>query len=150
MVQACDATAGLIGTALHFLTGAADPVAGWPTAALLDEVLRHHPVLLASRRVARAPVSLGGHQVEPGDVVVCDVETANMDAAGAGLAQPPPPSLTFGYGIRPCPGQPQALALATGVIEAVRDACAFRPGQPVDYEPGQPLRIPRRLEVVLR
>jgi cytochrome P450 len=150
MVQACDATAGLIGTALHFLTEATDPAAGWPTTAVLDEVVRHRPVLRASRRVARVPVSLGGHRIEPGDVVVCDVETANADAAEASRGQPPPPSLTFGYGVRPCPGRPQALALATGVIEAVRDTCAFRPGQPVDCEPVQPLRIPRRLEVILR
>jgi cytochrome P450 len=150
MVQACDATAGLIGTALHFLADAADPVAGWPTAAVLDEVLRHRPVLRASRRVARAPVSLGSLQVEPGDVVVCDVETANVDAAAPAPGHPLPPVLTFGYGVRSCPGRPQALALATGVIEAVRDACAFHPGQPVDYEPDQPLRIPRRLEVTLR
>ncbi|HEX4060097.1 MAG TPA: cytochrome P450 [Streptosporangiaceae bacterium] len=150
MVQACDATAGLIGTALHFLQDATDPASGWPTAAVLDEVLRHRPVLRASRRVARAPVGLGGHQVEPGDVVVCDVETANVDAAGAGPGQPPPPSLTFGYGVRPCPGQPQALALAAGVIEAVRDTCTFHPGQPIDYAPNTPLRIPQRLEVTLR
>jgi cytochrome P450 len=148
MVQGCDATAGLIGNALHFLQDTGDAAAGWPTAAVLDEVLRYRPVLRASRRVAAKPASVNGSQVLAGDRLICNIEVANADPAATGAVTLP--SLTFGYGVRPCPGQPQALALATGVIEAVRDACAFLPGHDVECEPAQPLRIPQRLEVVLR
>jgi cytochrome P450 len=142
MVQGCDATAGLIGNALEFLRDAGDQVAGWSTSALLDEVLRSRPVVRASGRVARQPVRVLGRSVRAGDRVICDIEAASTGQA--------PASLTFGYGVRPCPGRPQALALATGVIEAVRDLCAFLPGQVVAPEPGHPLRIPARLEVVVR
>ena len=39
--------------------------------------------------------------------------------------------------------------LAAGVVDAVRQRCAFLPGGRVDYEPSAALRIPIRLEVVL-
>jgi len=183
MVQGCDATAGLIGNALHFLQDGGPEVANWPTATVLDEVLRHRPVVRASGRIAREPVTVLGHQVHPGDRVRCDIQAASTDpaapstsnypapnfdrsrtnpactgpaAAELGAASEPgpgeagPANLTFGYGVRPCPGRPQALALATGVIDAVRGNCAFLPGQRVEYEPDQPLRIPLRLDVALR
>lgn len=152
MVQGCDATAGLIGMALRLLQDTQRACADWPTRAVLDQVLWLSPVLRASRRTARAPVRVnGGARVRAGDTVVCDVEAANRDPAVSGYPRPGapvPPCLTFGYGLRPCPGRPQALALATGVVEAVRERCTFLPGQRVEYEPS-PLRIPRRLEVVL-
>ncbi len=155
MVQGCDATAGLIGTALHRLQETQQGCADWPTPAVLDQALRLSPVLRASRRIARVPVSVNGARVGAGDTVVCNVEAANRDPAASGQPDDPDlpdharPSLTFGYGVRPCPGEPQAVALATGVIEAVREACTFLPGQRIEYEQS-PLRIPRRLEVVLR
>jgi len=156
MVQACDATAGLIGGALHVLQDAPESGARWPTDAVLGEVLRHSPPVRASRRVARSPVELGGCQVSVGDVVVCSVDSANRDPAVFDQpdrfdpARTGPPSLTFGYGVRPCPGQPQALMLAAGVVDGVRERCALSPGEPVEYLPSSPLRIPQRLEVVLR
>lgn len=155
MVQGCDATAGLIGTALRCLQETQDACADWPTRAVLDQALRFSPVVRASRRVARAPVTVnGGARIEAGDTVVCDIEAANRDPAAGppddiALFGPATSSLTFGYGVRPCPGQPQAMALAAGVVGAVREACTFRPGQPAEYEPS-PLRIPRRLEVIRR
>jgi cytochrome P450 len=157
MVQGCDATAGLIGLALEFLQGSREASADWPTHQVLDEVLRHNPVVRASRRIARAPVSVNGSAlVGAGDTVVCNVEAANRDLAASGQSDSPDlsghvmPSLTFGYGIRPCPGAPQALALATGVVDAVREACSLLSSQRVEYEPSPALRIPRMLEVVLR
>jgi cytochrome P450 len=155
LVQGCDGTAGLIGTALHILQDAAAVVAGWPTDAVLNEALRHSPPVRLSRRVARVPVDLGGCQVQAGDTVLCSVGAANRDPAAFGRpADFDPgrrgrPSMTFGYGIRPCPGQAQALMLAAGVIDAVRLRCEFRVGQEVSYEPSVALRIPRRLDVVL-
>jgi cytochrome P450 len=156
MAQACDATAGLVGGALHVLQDAPDAGARWPTDAVLSEVLRYSPPVRASRRVARSPVEFGADQVSPGDTVVCSVDSANRDPAVFDQpdrfepARNGPPSLTFGYGVRPCPGQSQALMLAAGVVDCVRERCAFSPGEPVEYLPSSPLRIPRRLEVVLR
>jgi cytochrome P450 len=155
MVQACDATAGLIGGALHVLRDAPEAGPGWPTRAVLSEVLRHSPPVLASRRVARQSAELGGCQLSAGDTVICRVDSANRDPAVFDSpdrfepARDGLPSLTFGYGVRPCPGQAQALSLAVGVVDAVRERCAFRPGKPVEYLPSSPLRIPLRLEVVL-
>jgi cytochrome P450 len=157
MIQACDATAGLIGTALHVLQDAPDmpaTVAGWSTEALLTEVSRYLPVLRTSRRRARPRIEFDGREVSAGETVVCDIDTANRDPAvfrepnRFDPARPKAPSLTFGYGYRPCPGQAQALMLAAGVVDAVRQRCTFLPGARVDYEPAA-LRIPRRVDVVL-
>ena len=82
MVQGCDATAGLIGLALHLLqdTRQAAP-AGRPTAAL-DQVLWLSPAVRASRRTARVQVRVnGGTRIGAGDTVVCDIEAAHRDPA---------------------------------------------------------------------
>jgi cytochrome P450 len=156
IVQACDATAGLIGTTLHVLQDAPAESTSWPTDAVLNEVLRHSPPVRQSRRVARQQADLGRCEVSAGDTVICSVADANRDPVvfeqpdRFDPARSGPPSLTFGYGVRPCPGQPQALMLAAGAVDAVREHCAFLPGEPVDYLPSSPLRIPCRLVVVLR
>lgn len=155
LIQGCDATAGLIGTALHVLQDAAEGAAAWPTGGLLAEVLRHSPPVRASRRVAAAAAEVAGQPVDAGDAVVCSVDAANRDPAvferpdEFDPARPQPPSLTFGYGVRPCPGEAQALLLAAGVVDTVRERCRLLPGRPVAYEPNPALRIPRRLEVEL-
>jgi cytochrome P450 len=148
MVQGCDATAGLIGLTLLRLSQDQAAAAGEATDQLLEAALRHDPVVRASRRVARETAAVGEAQVQPGDAVLCDVEAANLDPDAY---QPPgreQPSLTFGAGLRPCPGPAQALALAAGVVDAVRAGATLLPGQPADCEPG-PLRIPRRLDATL-
>jgi cytochrome P450 len=56
--------------------------------------------------------------------------------------------LTFGHGPHGCPGDRHALALAAGVIDALRHRC--RSVDPVvDHEPSANLRIPRSLVVRL-
>jgi cytochrome P450 len=155
LVQACDGTAGLIGETLRALQEAPGSGAGWPTDGVLTEVLRCSPPVRLSRRVAREPVRFGGCPVQAGDVVVGDLDAANSDPAVFDQpgqfdpARPGPPSLTFGSGLRPCPAPRQALALAAGVVDAVRQKCAFLPGQQIEYEPPAALRIPRRLDVTL-
>jgi cytochrome P450 len=154
MVQACDATAGLIGTALHLLQdrpAAAGPPAAGPTDALLAETLRHRPPASKIRRVASASADVGGQHVGVGERVVCDIDAAGREPQGAshGIGQAAPPGLAFGAGLRPCPGPAQALALAAGVIDVVRARCVLQPGTPVTYE-AAPTRVPERLEVVLR
>jgi cytochrome P450 len=156
LVQACDGTAGLIGEALRVLQDAPGTGASWPTDGVLTEVLRYSPPVRLSRRVARTAVQFRGCPVQAGDVVVGDLDAANADPAvfeqpgRFDPGRPGPASLTFGYGLRPCPAPQQALALAAGVVDAVRETSAFRPGQPIDHEPPAALRIPRRLDVTLR
>jgi cytochrome P450 len=153
MVQGCDATAGLIGLALHLLQDTRQACADWPADAVLDQVLWLSPVVRASRRTARVPVRVnGGTRIGAGETVVCEIEAAHRDPAAPGYCASGgaiPPDLTCGSGLRPCPGRAQALALAAGVVAAARERAAFRPGQRVEYEPS-PLRIPARLEMVLR
>lgn len=100
LVQACEATGGLIDRALR----APHDV---PVDAALSSVLRDDPPVLLTRRVATEPVRIGGVELAAGDEV-------RLDLAAAGLP--------FGGGHRPCPGQAHALALAAGVVEAVRMA----------------------------
>jgi cytochrome P450 len=126
MVQACEATASLIRTALQLLQATGQAGAVWTTDDVLREAARLDPPGRVSRRVARAPIELNGRQVAAGDVVHCDVAAANRDPEVYGSAdefdpsRDEAPSLSFGYGIRPCPGQAQALALAAGVVDAIR------------------------------
>ncbi|HEY2443512.1 MAG TPA: cytochrome P450 [Streptosporangiaceae bacterium] len=157
MVQGCDATAGLIGSALVLLRSIPEEEAtGWPTRALLDEVLRHVPPVRASRRVARQAAEVNGRLVPAGATVVCRFEAANLDPAAYQQPEHPTayghvlPSLTFGYGIRPCPGPPQALALAMGVVSSVRESCVIQGPREIGYEPSAALRVPLRVEVALR
>jgi cytochrome P450 len=144
MVQGCDATAGLIGKAVHrALQPVPDRPAAGPTDAILAEVLRYDPPLRVSRRVSREAADLGGCRVPDGSVLLLRVDSANRDPDALDL-----PALTFGYGLRPCPGQAQALALAAGVVQAVRDRCVAVSG-PVEYEPPVNVRVPARLEAIL-
>jgi cytochrome P450 len=146
MVQGCDATAGLIGLALLRL---ADGPSEQATDELLDAALRYAPVVRAMRRVAREAVGVDGDAIQPGDAVLCDIATANLDPQAYQPPERERPSLTFGAGLRPCPGASQAMALAAGVVDAVRADCTLLAGQQPGDEPG-PLRIPQRVEVTLR
>jgi cytochrome P450 len=115
LVQACDATAGLISAALRR-----------PPGASLAEVLRLDAPVRVTRRRAAGPVRVGEHRVAAGDVVVLDLAAANrdpsvfpdaerFDPARAGEAH-----VAFGAGPRACPAARQALALASGALEALR------------------------------
>ncbi|MEV1176456.1 hypothetical protein [Nonomuraea sp. NPDC049784] len=71
---------------------------------LLNETLKQDPPLKATRRL----------DTRSGEEVTIDLVAANRDPSG-GRA----PHLTFGYGVRPCPAPAHALALASGVLEAL-------------------------------
>lgn len=114
LVQGYDATASLVAAALSLLPELAADV---PTDRLLAETAYRRPPVPALRRVALTPAQLGDRAIATGDSVVCAVEPATAPTGPAAKA------LTFGYGLRPCPGPGQALALAAGVIDAIR-----RPG----------------------
>ncbi|RNI06604.1 cytochrome P450 [Micromonospora aurantiaca] len=144
LVQAADATAGLIVAAVRHGLAAPD---GLGTDALLAEVLRLDPPVRVTRRVAADPLSLGGQPVRAGERLLLRFDAANRDPAAfpepdrfrAGRANA---ALTFGAGPRGCPGQRHALALAAGVVGVLRRRC--RPARPTPDVPTT------RLEVILR
>ncbi|MEU4681244.1 cytochrome P450 [Micromonospora sp. NPDC023737] len=172
LVQACDATAGLIGAgARHLLPPAADlpptvdlpPAAGEETGSghpagdteeLLHEVLRLDPPVRGTRRTTTGTVHIGGVDLPAGTPLLLRFDSANRDPE---VFQEPDsftpgrltPALTFGAGPRGCPGRRHALALATGVLDVLRERCRLAPGTPA-YEPHPLLRVPSRLEVVPR
>ncbi|WP_157570369.1 cytochrome P450 [Microtetraspora malaysiensis] len=119
LVQACDSTAGLIRNAARHLTGRPDPAT---IDELLEETLRLDPPLKVLRRVTTERVTLGDVVVEAGTAVVIDVPAAGRDAAVPSTRPPGAAHLTFGHGLRPCPGDRLALSLAAGVLEAVADS----------------------------
>jgi len=148
LVQACDATAGLIGNALvRIMEG------GWrdvPVAAVLRETLRHDPPVRATVRVAAADAEVGGQPIAAGETLLLDLAAANRDPEvfrDPGRFTPDRPetaALTFGTGLRPCPADRLATALAAGAVEAAR----YCESAAVEYGPAGNLRIPRRLEVL--
>jgi len=71
---------------------------------------------------------------------------ADLAAAHGGLERDG--HLAFGAGPRACPGSVHALALAAGVVDAVRDGRLV--GHEVRYEPRSNLRIPARPVVSVR
>ncbi|PRX45924.1 cytochrome P450 [Prauserella shujinwangii] len=103
LVQACDATARLV--------AAAATVPGDPGTAVGHALATAPPVRL-TRRHARDAVRLGGHALAAGAV-------AELDLAAAGLP--------FGAGEHACPGREHAVALATGVVTALRPLGPPRP-----------------------
>lgn len=170
LVQACDATAGLIGKAICRALPAApggsspagpgsDPgpasVPAWPTEEILAEVLRHDPPLRVMRRVCVADAELDGRLVAAGTQVLLRVDAANRDPAvyaEPGTFDPGrsgASGLTFGAGPRRCPADAHAMMLAAGVVQAVRDRCAAL-GGPAEYDPSAALSVPVQLMVVLR
>ncbi|MEU1807676.1 cytochrome P450 [Micromonospora aurantiaca (nom. illeg.)] len=124
LVQAADATAGLIDAAVRHGRAVPD---GLATATLLAEVLRLDPPVRATRRVATCALNLGGQGVRAGDRLVLRFDAANRDPAVIAdpdrfRADPAGMALTFGAGPRGCPGERHALALATGVVDVLRHA----------------------------
>ncbi|MGH3397689.1 MAG: hypothetical protein ACRDPO_23655 [Streptosporangiaceae bacterium] len=111
LVQGYDATANLVAAALSLLPALSPDV---PADRLLAEAAYRRPPVPALRRVAQEAAQLGDRAIAADDSVVCTVGPAAAPAGPAAAA------LTFGYGLRPCPGPAQALALAAGVIDALR------------------------------
>jgi cytochrome P450 len=117
LVQACDATAGLVGNAtLAMLRGDADR----PVETVVAETLRKNPPVRMTRRLAP----------DTGTTVA-------VDLAASGLP--------FGAGPHRCPGRDHATAIVVGILEAVRGCRLVDPH--VDYEPSAALRVPATLVV---
>jgi cytochrome P450 len=131
LVQACDATAGLVGNAVAAmlrgeLTGSAE--------VILAETLRRNPSVRATRRQAMVATRIGDTEVVAGTVVTLNLATPDVEDP-----------LTFGAGPRKCPGRDHAVAIAAGIVEAV---CGRRLAQrDIEYEPSANLRLPVSLLV---
>ncbi|MFK8847255.1 hypothetical protein [Streptomyces sp. Ac-502] len=145
LVQAYDATAGLIGNAAYLaLTGPApDPSPGPPADYVADPTTDSAPAPapdaaadLLARTLRTDPPVRGTLRatVDGGDPVRVSLVT-------------PDGSLAFGAGAHACPGHAHARALAAGVLDALlaRGCRLVRPG--VAYEPSVNLRVPAALEV---
>lgn len=118
LMQACDATAGLIANAIVLASASSGHAS---TDASLASTLAADPPVLRTRRLS-----------PDGDTVLVDL-----------TAHP------FGTGRRPCPGEEQAIALASGVLDAVLPACALtEPG--AIYPEGGNLKVPVSLPLQLR
>jgi cytochrome P450 len=124
LIQAYDATAGLIGNAVVAGMRAPGPVTA---AALVQQTLRHDPPVRVTRRVGPA-----------GETIALDLAAAGNDPAG---------HLQFGSGPRACPGAAHACALAEGAVAAVLERCR-RTGAETTYPPPPALHTPERLEVL--
>ncbi|MGC5019118.1 cytochrome P450 [Micromonospora sp. DT47] len=130
LVQACDATAGLIGAAARYAPTLPRSV---PTRALLAEVLRLDPPVRGTRRLAFTATEVGGRWIPAGATLLIRFDAANRDPARDRSAAP----LTFGAGPHGCPGERHALALAAGVVDVLRGHPAT-PG----HQPSAPPRVP--------
>jgi hypothetical protein len=119
LVQACEATAALIGNTL------AAGVSRSPGADVAAQ-LRDDPPVKATIRTAAIDVAGIGLRLG--------------DRARIGLHGHP-----FGAGPHACPGREQAVAIAIGVCEALRRVPP--PIAPITYEPLENLRIPDRIDV---
>jgi cytochrome P450 len=152
LVQACDATAGLIGNSVH--TALQLPKPALEIYSLLAETLRYSPPVRNTRRVASTKSRIGNATVEEGGIVLLDFDTANRDPELFAEPDRFDPErteryLTFGHGFRACPGTDHALALAAGVVEAVLARCDATSAE-IEYEPSPNLRVPAVLHVAVR
>ena len=126
LIQAYDATAGLIGNAA--VAGIRAGRTG-PAADLVAQALRADPPARATRRVTPA-----------GETIALDLTVAGDDPAG---------HLAFGYGQRLCPGSAHAVALAEGAVQPLLERCRWT-GAAISYPEPPALRAPEHLEMAGR
>jgi cytochrome P450 len=129
MQQALDATAGLIGNALHAMRREGAE----PSLELVEAVARRDPAVHNTRRFAATECTLAGERIAAGDcVLVVLVDPDARELPG------------FGAGAHACPGERIALQLAATALEVLRAttalSCIF--GAVRGYQPLQNARIP--------
>ncbi|AJG24939.1 cytochrome P450 [Cupriavidus basilensis] len=141
LIQACEATAGLVGNMLLCL--GRDTSHGRERPALdcvAARVLREDPPVQNTRRFLAADVRLCGAQLQAGDTVLVVLAAASLGQREAATPAP----WTFGRGHHACPGD----ALASTVAQAVVAALLARGADPASlahafrYRPSVNARIP--------
>lgn len=141
LIQACEATAGLVGNMLLRL--GRDTSHGRELLALdcvVARVLREDPPVQNTRRFLAADVRLCGAQLKAGDAVLVVLAAASLERGEAATPAP----WTFGRGRHACPGD----ALASTVAQAVVAALLARGAHPASlarafrYRPSVNARIP--------
>lgn len=128
--QTFEATAGLIGNAAIALIR--DPqlhskLRRNPTQSpdLLAEVQRYDPSVQNTRRFVAARCTVDGVVLNPGDVVLVLLASANRDPQfnpapdAFTLERPARRSFTFGTGRHQCPGETIALSIASAIVAAL-------------------------------
>jgi cytochrome P450 len=126
LVQAYEATAGLIGNAVAAGTQAAVPR---PASDVVTQTVRSNPPVRFTRRVTPS-----------GETIALDLTAARDDPAG---------HLAFGSGPRACPGAAHARALAEGAVGPLLDRCR-RTGAEISYPDPPALHVPVSLELTER
>lgn len=135
LVQACDATAGLIGSTVQAMLRTRS---SRPAEIILAETLRCDPPVLRTRRITTAPARIGGTDLPPGTPV--DLELAAAAARDEHLA--------FGLGVHACPGRAIAWAITGGILDALHGYRLLT--RRVEYQPSPNTRIPAALWVSTR
>jgi cytochrome P450 len=155
LVQARDATAGLIGASLLALARRPDVrerVEQSPDLLgdVVEEVLRHDPPVQNTRRHVAEPVVIEGQKLRPGEVVLVVLAAANHDPR----ANPDPGRFdvtrrerrifSFGDGPHACPGQRLATTIATAAVRQLLEngLDPDRLDRYPAYRPSANLRIP--------
>ena len=91
--------------------------------AAIDEILRIHPPLIASRRKTKCPVTIGGTHLDAGERVTLLWASANRDERTFGdpdefrLDRDAERNLLYGKGVHVCPGAPLARLELRIVVE---------------------------------
>lgn len=139
MIQACEATAGLVGNTLVRLGRTGHPPASLD--ALVADVARTDPPIQNTRRFLAADATLRGVPVKAGDAVLVLLAAASHDPN----AESTGPAWTFGTGRHGCPGEALARTLAACTVESLlaRDVQPARLLRGLRYRPSVNARIPQ-------
>jgi cytochrome P450 len=155
MQQSLDATAGLLGNAVHLLRQRpqmAGQIAASPdlTRELVAEVVRWDAPVQNTRRFAARDLKLCGAPIREGDGLLLVLASANRDPA----LNPEPDrfevqrqqrwSLTFGVGVHACPAQQIAIEIVASCIDTMLVSGTFDAyfGCTLGYRPLANVRIP--------
>ena len=122
--------ASCVGIIAHYLAehpGLQRDLRGQPgiLPAAIDEILRIHAPLIASRRVTTRPVEIDGRKLEAGERITLIWASANRDETvfedpdKFRLDRDPSLNLLYGAGIHVCPGAPLARLELRIIIEAL-------------------------------
>jgi len=137
MVQAHDATAGLIGNTLIAL--ASHPTDPSRLAEAIQETLRFDPPVQNTRRFVAQDGIVAGQMMRAGDAILVVLAAANRDPANQERR-----IFTFGAGLHACPGEKLAATIAQAGIERLLlgglDPARFAAAR--SYRPSANARIP--------